>query len=86
MVQTDEILRFVGKRTVYTRDEIEANLKPLMVILFRHHFHLKNPVELAILLGSGVLNGPPQSIMQINDERYNVVKRIGGIDGRFTIH
>jgi len=86
MVQTDEIIRFVGKRTVYTRDEIETNPKPLMVILFRHHFHLKNPVELAILLGSGVLNGPPQSIMQISDERYNVIKRIGGIDGRFTIN
>ncbi len=28
--RTDEIIRFVGKRTVYTRDEIEANPKPLM--------------------------------------------------------
>lgn len=86
LTKTDEIIRAVGKRTVYTPDEIEASPKPLTVILFRHHFHMKNPVKLATLLESGIFNGPPQSIMQMNDENYNVVKTLGGIDGRFTIH
>lgn len=86
LTDTNEIIRFVGKRTVYTRDEIEASPKPLMVILFRHHFHLKNPLKLAILLASGIINGPPQSIMQISDKHYNVIKNLGGIDGRFTVN
>lgn len=83
---TDEIIRFVGKRSVYTRDEIESSQMPMTVILFRHHFHLKNPLKLTTLLASGIFNGPPQSIMQISDEKYNVVKGLGGIDGRFTVN
>lgn len=86
MTETDEIIRFVGKRTVYTRDEIETNAKPLTVILFRHHFHLKNPLKLPALLASGIFNGPPQSIMQISDEKYTVIKGLGGVDGRFTVN
>jgi len=86
LTKTDEIILAVGKRTVYTHDEIEASPKPLTVILFRHHFHMKNPVKLATLLESGIFNGPPQSIMQMNDENYYVIKTLGGIDGRFTIH
>jgi len=85
MTAPDEIIRFVGKRTVYTRDEIEATQKPVTVILFRHHFHLKNPLKLTALRASGVFNGPPQSIMQISDEKYNVIKTLGDIDGRFTV-
>jgi hypothetical protein len=86
MKEIDEIIRFVGKRTVYTRDEIETTPKPLTVILFRHHFHLKNPLKLTTLLASGIFNGPPQSIMQISDEKYNVIKGLGGINGRFTVN
>jgi len=86
LADTNEIIRYVGKRTVYTPGEIEASPKPLMVILFRHHFHLKNPLKLATLLASGIFLGPPQSIMQISDEHYNVIKSLGGIDGRFTVN
>ena len=86
LTKTDEIIRAVGRRTVYTHDEIEASPKPLTVILFRHHFHMKNSVKLATLLKSGIFKGSSQSIMQMNDENYNVVKNLGGIDGRFTIH
>ncbi|PKG32253.1 MAG: hypothetical protein CW742_09155 [Methanoregula sp.] len=86
LTDTNEIIRFVGKRTVYTHEEIETSQKPLMVILFRHHFHLKNPLKLATLLASGIFNGPPQSIMQISDEHYNVIKNLGGIDGHFTVN
>ncbi|MGA8378249.1 MAG: PIN domain-containing protein [Methanoregula sp.] len=86
LTQTDEIIRVVGKRTVYSTAEIDESLKPLTVILFRHHFHLRNPLNLATLLESGILNGPPQSIMQISDEKYTVIKTLGGIDGRFTVN
>jgi hypothetical protein len=86
MTDTDEIIRFVGKRTVYTHVEIENIPKPLTVILFRYHFLLKNPLKLGTLLNSGVFNGPPQSIMQINDENYKLIKELGEIDGRFTFN
>lgn len=86
LAEPDEIIRVVGRRTVYSPREIAENPKPLTVILFRHHFHLKNPVKCDALIQSRVLIRAPQSIMHINDEKYNVIKSLGGIDGRFTIH
>jgi hypothetical protein len=86
VMDTDEIIRFVGKRTVYSHDEIEGSKKPITVILFRYHFLLKTPINLDTLLELGLLSGHPQSIMQINDEKYRVIKEMGGIDGRFTIN
>jgi hypothetical protein len=86
MTDTDEIIRFVGKRSVYRHEEIEISPKPRTVILFRYHFLLKNPLKIGTLLESKVFNGPPQSIMQINDENYKMIKELGGIDGRFTIN
>ncbi|MFA5331070.1 MAG: hypothetical protein WC342_01715 [Methanoregula sp.] len=82
----DEIIRMVGKRTVYSRDEIEKMPKPLTVILFRLHFHLKQPISLAKLIKSGIFIRAPQSIMHIGDEKYTLIKTEGGVDGRFTIH
>ncbi|TFH40961.1 MAG: hypothetical protein E4G94_08705, partial [ANME-2 cluster archaeon] len=41
----DEILRNVRKRTVYSMEEIEKMAKkPTLVILFKWHFHLPNPL------------------------------------------
>ncbi|MBI2831988.1 MAG: hypothetical protein HYX79_07005 [Chloroflexi bacterium] len=83
----DEIIKQVGKRTVYSRLEIEEIAKrPTTVILFRHHFHLKTPLRFKQLQAFGLLKGPPQSIVQIADEIYAKIKREGGIDERFTIH
>jgi hypothetical protein len=86
LTDPNEIIRFVGRRTVYSPTEIESSPKPLTVVLFRHHFHLKNPLKSSALIQSGVLLRAPQSIMHISDENYNVIKNLGGIDGRFTIH
>jgi len=84
---TDVIIRRVGKRTVYSRNEIEEIVKkPTTVILFRQHFHLKNYLSFRQLQRMGVLAGPPQSIVQITDESYAKIKSKGGIDERFTIH
>jgi len=87
MQDSNDIIRRVGKRTVYSKSEIEEIAKkPSTVIIFRHHFHLKNLLSLGQLQAMGVLSGPPQSIMQIPDENYVKVKNKGGIDERFTIH
>ena len=81
-----DIIRLVGKRTVYSKEEIEEIAKrPCMVILFRHHFHLANPLSLNQLQNMGVFTHPPQSIMQIADGNYLKIKTKGGIDERFAI-
>jgi rRNA-processing protein FCF1 len=81
----DEIMRYVGKRTVYSVDEIEDMArKPTIVILFTWHFHLPNPLKLKELRGIGVLTGAPRSIIQISHEKYLLIKSGGGIDERFT--
>lgn len=87
VVSSVDIIRLVEKRTVYSKDEIEQIAKKsCMVILFRHHFHLYNPLPLRRLRLMGILTGPPQSIMQVPEEAYEKIKLKGGIDERFTIH
>jgi len=87
MQDSDDIIRRVGKRTVYSREEIEEIVKkPATVILFRHHFHLQNPLNLRELKVIRVLAGAPQSITQITDESYAKIKTEGGMDERFTIN
>jgi len=84
---TDEIVRLVGKRTVYSKDEIDELIKkPTTVILFLHHFHLKNPLHLTELKEMGILSSAPQSIVEINNEGYNKIKNRGGIDEHFTVN
>ncbi|MCJ7772068.1 MAG: hypothetical protein MUP22_02925 [Desulfobacterales bacterium] len=81
----DEIFRNVRKRTVYSMEEIdEMAEKPTLVILFKWHFHLPNPLKLKDLKTIGVF--APQSIAQITDEKYLQIKMRGGIDERFTVN
>jgi len=87
MRNSQEIFRRVGKRTVYSLDEIEEMAKkPTTVILFRQHFHLKKTLSLEELKNMGVLAGSPQSIILITDESYGKIRQKGGIDARFTVH
>ncbi len=82
----DEIIRHVGKRTVYSMDEIEEMAKTsTLVVLFTWHFHLPNPLNLKELMEIGVLTGAPQSITQISHEKYLLIKSRGEIDERFTV-
>jgi len=84
---SDKIIRLVGKRSVYTKREIEefAN-KPTTVILFLHHFHLKKPLHLNELKKMGVLAGAPQTAVEIDNNSYSKIKTKGGIDERFIVH
>lgn len=82
----DEIIKIIGKRSVYSKYEIESFPKPLTVILFRHHMNLKKPVKLFTLKESGILNGSPQSIQEIDDDKFSKIKELGEINERFTVH
>jgi hypothetical protein len=82
----DEIMRHVGKRTVYSIDEIRRMVSsPVTVIIFNHHFLLTR-ISYKTLHKSNILSGPPQTITEISHDKYLIVKDIGGIDERFTIH
>lgn len=81
----DEIIKHVGKRTVYSVYEIEKMAeKPTMVILFTWHFHLANPLKLSDLKEMNIFT--PQSMTLISHEKYLKIKSKGGIDERFTVH
>ena len=78
---TEEIIKIVSKRTVYSREDLEGMKKPVMIILFRHHFHLTKPLEL-----SDLDMRPPQSITEIPHEKYIKIRDKGEIDERYTVH
>ena len=83
----DEIIRYVGKRSVYTKKEIdEIAKKPTKVILFKQNFHLRNPLALDYLKTNSILYGAPQSIVRIPHEKYLLIKQGGGINERFTVN
>lgn len=82
----DEIMRIVGKRTVYSRDEIDGMRKPVTIIMFRHHLHVKNPVSYKRLKELKILTFAPQSITKISEENYINLIEASGIDRRFTVH
>ena len=82
----DQILRRVGRRTVYFLNEIaEMAAKPTTVILFTHHFHMKHQLGLEELVEIGALSGAPQSITRIDSRSYSVIRSRSGIDERFTV-
>lgn len=81
-----EIMRIIGKRSVYSKDNIERSIKNRSVILFRHHFHLKENIPLDTLKSAGVLKSHPQTITKIDQAAYDWIKTVGGIDESFTVH
>lgn len=80
----EEIIQIVGKRTVYSDEEIEElSKKRNFIILFIMVMHLSKPIKLEDLKTKKVLKAAPQSIINIT-EKYNIVKEMGDINGRFT--
>ncbi len=84
---SSDILRYVGKRTVYSKNEIEDMVKkPTTVILFQHHFYFEKPLTLNKLLEIDILRMAPRSIIEIDQEKYNKIKRLSGMDERYTVN
>ena len=83
---TNQILGLVGKRTVYSPQEIGVFDKPLTIVLFRPITHLATPLTLDTLKCLGVLKTAPMTINNIPDDKYRIIKAHGGINGRFTVN
>ena len=84
----EEVIKLVGKRTVYSKNEL-INLVshgPVTIILFLLHFELRNYITLPKLQKARVMLRAPQSVMEISDERYRRILKMGGLDERFTLH
>lgn len=65
----DEIITFVGTRTVYSRTEIEELAKKsVLAILFRHYGPIESGILVADITAAGALNGVPQSVTKFSDE------------------
>lgn len=65
----DEIARAVGKRTVYSLDQIRAMCeKEVLAVLFRQARVFQPPLALWQLIDGGVVTAPPQSITRIKPE------------------
>jgi hypothetical protein len=87
MRNAEEVIRHVGKRSVYKINDIERLVsKPTMVIVFKLHFYLPNPLSYKFLYNHKVLSGPPQSIVEISHDKYLLVKDGGGLNERFTFN
>jgi rRNA-processing protein FCF1 len=85
----DEITREVGKRTVYSPEEIEEfadNVSPTLVLLFIFSTWLPNNLNISNLKELDVLRAAPQTITEISHERYLNMKKAGGIDESFIIN
>ncbi|WP_152418366.1 PIN domain-containing protein [Halorubrum aidingense] len=86
ITDTDKIQKLVGKRSVFTADEIAERAESgTNVILFRWHFDLDECISYKNLLDSGVLSGPLQVMQGISEEDYEYIKEQGGLDGRFAL-
>ena len=82
--EADEVVGIVGKRSVYTYDEIKKKAqKPVLVTMFRHHLFLPKPLDLPYLRQNGI--AVPQSIIELNHKQYMAIKKGGGLDERFTV-
>ena len=68
----EELARFVGKRTVYRFQDIQAwcdgGSAPVLAILFRYAYPLATPIPFARLKEHGALVAAPQSTLQVKRE------------------
>ena len=79
----EEVVRIVGKRTVYLEKEIKEMAPPVFVTMFRHHLFLPNLLNLDYLREHDI--PVPQSIIEITHRQYLVIKEGGKLDERFTV-
>ena len=57
-----------------------------MVILFMQHFFLPRQIAIKDFDESGSIQRAPQSITQIGEKEFGIIRRMGGIDERFVVH
>lgn len=81
-----KIQRVVGKRSVFSNEEIRQLVErgDVTVFTFRLHFHLDQPPEYGELRNNDVISGPPRTTQRLDEQGYKYIKQKGGVDGRFA--
>lgn len=65
-----EVLEFVGRRTVYSAEEVSSMCKSgLIAVLFRQDRFIPTPWTLRELIEQSVLSGPPQAITRVKSKK-----------------
>ncbi|MEM0139314.1 MAG: EVE domain-containing protein [Ferroplasma sp.] len=82
----NHIAKFVGDRSVYTKKELASENKEKLIIKFNNVFPLRNSLSIEDLVKYKILKSAPQSITEISEESYKVIKKEGGIDESFTFN
>lgn len=80
------VAKLVGKRTVYSLDEINNMIssKPLTVILFKYHFPLPNQIKFKELKDKQIIISAPQSISELKQYKYLELKKQAKINIHLT--
>jgi len=74
-----EVARFVGRRTVYTFNDIQRMCaRPVLAILFRHAKTLTRPLPLKELISRGLITVPPRSIVRARPEGREWIRDLVG--------
>jgi len=71
-MNAEEIVAFVGSRTVYSMEQIVDRVSngPVLSILFRHDRFLENPIGNREMLQNGLVRGAPQAIYRVRPEGF----------------
>jgi len=86
LTNPDSVSRIVGKRSVFTRRELQDFAETeTTVLLFRWHFDLDNPISYKQLKDDDILSAPLQVMSEITDEEYKYIRKEGGVNGRFAL-
>lgn len=77
----EELVRFVGTRTVYTRAQVEDMCASgeVLALLFRHDRVIGTPVPLTDAIGADVLARSPQSITELSEEAVTWLRQRLGV-------
>ncbi|MEE9151822.1 MAG: hypothetical protein V3U20_08340 [Thermoplasmata archaeon] len=72
----DELIAFIGPRSVYTTDELKKYYEAgAFAILYRYIGQLPSYVPREKLLKLNVFKNPPQSIVTVDDISYKHIRR-----------
>ena len=82
----EKAIRLTSKRSVFSEAELKKEIgHRSLIILFRWHFHLPKVVSYHYLR-KHILKGPPQSILELSDEKYQIIKKAGELNESYSFH
>ena len=77
LMDVESLAAAIGKRSVYSHEEVKKMIeKEVLVINFRLAYHRDAGIHFSELSRARILNGPPQTIMELPHDRYLRLKAL----------